>query len=704
MKNKKILLLSVAVLGLGGLVGCNNGGSESSSETSDKKVELRTSIQYQDQATRIAFGVEDSSKGIKFPYTDPKGNKYNTGDLKPVWKEVSDRLKIAFKDVTPDSSVSNSFTQWTSTLKLEDVDVLQGSASNIQNYATANKGKILDLNVYMEQGKLPNLKKFLDGNKVVKATVTTYDGNVFYAPYFDGYDDLEKTILMRVDMVKKLLDGAELPANLDTADTIENSYTAFYPGAANDEIVVMKKDKSGTEKVTRKYNDGEDIITKQNALGTKNGNTLVQALRDYIDAAYNGYYGNNRSDLFVGENAAYNVDELVALFRCVRTNSTFLGAKEGKIVPIFAREDRNDRKSDLYGLMGQMFGVRGLISKSGTFFVKNDGKLADARLEDDTLKALEKMHEIYAEGLMLDYSETGKYMTLLHSKNRGFCSYDYVQTQTAHNYTYKKDFPEMDFEPVINPTAKWNGSNEFTRFQESWRSVKTEGWCLSGSLANAGNEEKLERALQLIDYFWTDEGARLMSYGPDAYLDLNEDGTYKTVSYMGTQVPKLADETLEQLKTLTNYNYTNYYRYYLGATYPVGYIKEQGMEYQCNVEEGRRGLDKVEDAIALGVIKHPDVKWESANKWDWIVPTTFAFDATAADAVSKNFTTLNESFSYANKKSNEWIKYIQYGFGYTGSDGVSTYSKEDYMKQYKDELKGQEYLDIHNEYWELMHQ
>ena len=41
------------------------------------------------------------------------------------------------------------------------------------------------------------------------------------------------------------------------------------------------------------------------------GVQAVNMLRDYIDAAYNGYYGTKRSDLFAGQNAAWDADELV---------------------------------------------------------------------------------------------------------------------------------------------------------------------------------------------------------------------------------------------------------------------------------------------------------------------------------------------------------------------------------------------------------
>lgn len=716
MKNKKFLLLGVSALALGALVGCgskksdtsnsSNNTSETSSVSHDysKKVDLKMSVQYAKIETRMSFS--SSATAYKLPYTDPSGKTYNDGDLKPVWEAVSQRLNIGINDVTPKDSVSTSFADW-QTKGFDQVDIFQGGASAIQNHATANKGTILDLSKYLD--RMPNFKAFLKNNKVVEKTITTYDGNIYYAPYFDGYDDVEKMVLMRVDFVKKLLDGAELPTGLNTTDFGTTAYQAYMPETLDTSVDVLKDGKK--DSVTKKYTKG--IIAIQNELGTKNGNSLVKALRDYIDSTYKNadgtpYYGTTRSDLFVGENAAYDADELVALFRCVKANGAFLSGKaDGKVTPLFNRENKNSRVGDLWGMMGAMFGVRGMMSKNGFLYVDSEGKIQDGRFQQSTVDALERFSQMYKEGLILQDFTTdtagggtgGSIYKGLHGNNAGFCSFDYAQTQSAHNYTYQKDFKDFDFEPVITPVARWNGKNTYERFHESWRSVKTEGWAISANLEKPGNEDKLDRALALFDYFWTDEGNRLMSYGPDQYLAKNSDGSIATIKYMGNDVPELASATIEQLKTLTSYNYTNYYRYYLGATFPVGYVKEQGMEYQCNVPEGKNGLDKVENAIAAGVIKHPDVNWSNEDKWNWIVPTTFAFDATAADSISKNFTKLDNYINNTNGKSNAWSNIVQYGFGYT-SDTVTTLTKENYIQTLLgSEYNGQTYIDLYNEYW-----
>jgi hypothetical protein len=78
-----------------------------------------------------------------------------------------------------------------------------------------------------------------------------------------------------------------------------------------------------------------------------------------------GAYGTNRSKLFVGGKAAYDVDELVALYRCVYTNPNFLTGQTAKdVVPLYPRSYTNDRIADLWRFT-QMFGVRGGESRTG---------------------------------------------------------------------------------------------------------------------------------------------------------------------------------------------------------------------------------------------------------------------------------------------------------------------------------------------------
>ena len=114
----------------------------------------------------------------------------------------------------------------------------------------------------------------------------------------------------------------------------------------------------------------------------------------------------------------------------------------------------------------------------------------------------------------------------------GFMSYDYNQTQTIMNATKLQDGEK--YMAVMVPVARWFDGTDpngvYMRFTESWRSVKTDGWALSK--AGIGDDtNKLYAALALIDYAYSEKGQILMSYGPDAFIKTNADGSYVTFNF-----------------------------------------------------------------------------------------------------------------------------------------------------------------------------
>ena len=153
---------------------------------------------------------------------------------------------------------------------------------------------------------------------------------------------------MRVDWVQKLLDGeGEFTADASntTADPV---YQPYMPTSGKVEVDVVSADGSKAEKVTKDYDAAGNIVAKMNEAGSMDGVAAVNMLRTYIDEAYGGYYGTQRSDLFVGQNAAWDADELVALLRCVKANPQTLNGTD-TIQGLFTREENNNqRRVDLF--------------------------------------------------------------------------------------------------------------------------------------------------------------------------------------------------------------------------------------------------------------------------------------------------------------------------------------------------------------------
>jgi len=284
------------------------------------------------------------------------------------------------------------------------------------------------------------------------------------------------------------------------------------------------------------------------------------------------------------------------------------------------------------------------------------------------------MNEMYNEGLILDnfttdrkiYDKDAEYRKALLISNTGFATYDYNQTTVILN----NKIPSGDTNPLVAKgytpllasalpaVAKWDGTN-YSYFTESWRSVKSEGWFIVGSVAD--DADKLEGALRLFDFFYSDEGNQLMSYGPEIYLEHDENGNVEMMDYQGKQVPKLSTETLDELANLAGGNYTNYYRYWLGATLPVGYVKEQGMEYQTVYEDAKPALDNINKAIELGVLKHVNFANNNTDKWYNIVPTTFAYNTAESNQIANNYTDLDNFISNAKSKTNIYSTIVMQG-------------------------------------------
>ncbi len=649
---------------------------------------LRMATGYNSAKTGLFFDADTAKDGI----TLADGKTYNTGSLKPTWVEVQNRLGMVFENQYQGNSATKEFEYWQD--RLGEVDMVSGSASQL----SANGDKLINIAEYLDM--MPNFKAYLEANPIVRLSVTgdTDTGAIYFSPYFDGVNDIERMPLMRTDWVEKLLNGAgefkaESSANLNAA-----AYEPYMPTSGKVEIEVVKADGSAVEKVTKDYDKAGNIVKIMNdalAAGTVTGEQAVNMLRKYIDEAYNGYYGENRADLFIGQNAAWDADELVALLRCVVANAKTLNGTD-TIYGLFSREDSNNqRRVDMMRFAGTLFGVRGLESRQDYLYVGADGKLHDARQDEATYVALERMYDMVQEGLIsktfVDGNDDKAKTDSMLEKDLGFMHYDYNQTQTVYNETKLDSAAGEKYMAVMVPVARWyDGTNEngvYMRFTESWRSVKTDGWAISKAGVE-GNQDKLYAALKLIDYAYSPEGQILMSYGPDAFIKKNADGSYVTFNFNGQQMPVIADETYAELWTLAKGNYTNYARMYLGST--LSFVKSQAFEYQCTHVVGKEGAGYISNAIGLGTIKHPELAI-TENPWYISVPTVLPHSDSENDQIN-TYKELKDQFSTSKGKINNLVDMIVEG--YAAFDGVN--SAADAVKKVSEEWSGSKYLALKN--------
>ena len=719
-KSKVAASVMAAVLASATLAGCSTPGGNSSSSgstsTSSSKSEstssstsseapeapkleyangtlLRMAVGYNSAKTGIAFDAEIAGSGV----TLADGKTYNTGDLKPTWQQLETVLKVKFEDHYQGNNSTKEWEYWKE--RLNEIDMVSGTASTLTENGTA--GKLVNIAEYLDS--MPNFKAYLEKNPIVRLSITgsttgSSKGAIYFSPYFDGVNDIERMPLMRTDWVSKLLDGeGEFTASA-SANTKTPVYTPYMPTSGKVEVEVVKKDGSGVEKVTKNYDKAGNIVQKMNDAGAMSGVDAVNMLRKYIDEAYNGYYGITRSDLFCGQNAAWDVDELVALLRCVTSNSQTLNGTDN-INGLFSREDdNNQRRVDLFRFAGTLFGVRGLEARQDYLYVGNDNKLHDARQEASTYEAIAKMHDMASEGLISkSFIDTAKESSSTMLENDlGFMSYDYNQTQTLLNQTKLQADQGEKYMAVMVPVAKWNDGtgDKYMRFTESWRSVKTDGWAISK--AGVGDDKnKLNACLSLIDYAYSPEGQILMSYGPDAFIKTKADGSYETFNFNGEQWPVIAEATEKELWEKGKGNYTNYARYYLGST--LSFVKSQAFEYQCTCAAGKEGAGYISNAIALGTIKHPELALAD-NAWYTSVPTVLPNSKVENDQIA-TFTELSAKGKYSSSKGGEnlFCDVIAAGFS-----GEGTSSAADTLKTVTETWKGAQYLQLKQLAWQRL--
>ena len=628
---------------------------------------LRMACGYNSAKTGLFFDADVAKDGI----TLADGKTYHTGDLKPTWVAVQDRLGMVFEDKYQGNSATNELKFWAE--KFDQVDMVAGNATGLNEYGAA--GQLVNIADYLDL--MPNFRAYLEANPIVYLSITGTDANgdmgaIYFSPYFDGVSDIERMPLMRTDWVEKLLNGEGEFTAAASGNLAAAVYEPYMPTSGKVAIDVVKKDGSAVESITKDYDKAGNIVAKMNAAGTISGVEAVNMLRKYIDEAYNGYYGTNRADLFIGQNAAWDADELVALLRCVVANAQTLNGTD-TVYGLFSREDdNNQRRVDMFRFAGTLFGVRGLESRQDYLYVGADGQLHDSRMEADTYEALARMNAMVKEGLIsasfvnMSDEDTG---TLL-ANDLGFMHYDYNQTQTVYNETkLNKDGDSGEkYMAVMVPVAHWFDGTEggvYMRFTESWRSVKTDGWAISK--AGVGDDQnKLYAALKLIDYAYSPEGQILMSYGPDEFIKKDADGNFVMFDFNGQKMPVIADDTYTELWEKASGNYTNYARQFLGST--LSFMKSQAFEYQCTHVVGKEGAGYISNAIALGTIKHPELAM-TENPWYTIVPTVLPLTTVENDQI-KQYAELSNNFSTAKGKVNYLVDIIVGGFTIEGMGSV----------------------------------
>ena len=626
-------------------------------------------------ALHIAVNYQ-AKQGISARETlqNPVENRnYAVGDILPVWSEFAKKINVSkFVDVAEYSTNTDaSHGDLIRTQKYKKgnnfVDVFTTTTANINKYA--DSGEILALDSYIESGKMPNFKAFLDNNETIADSIrNTSDGKIYYTPYFDGYNKIERMFLMDTAMIEALLDS-----DADTGDTSasgknaaantlqENKYTPFidadhnYPNATT--TVKVSKGAVASDMTIAQT---DNIIKQQNELlaaGTT-GKALLQQFKDYLNAAFGANVGADKtysklSEIFTSESAAYNTDEMIALMRVVKANpGVVTGDATAEVEIMVPRQGANNRVDNIADLI-QIFGVMGMDAEAEMLYFGPDGAIHDGASTKATYQAIEILHGLYQEGLLLNdfYKKSdginvnylqvyfGHTQQTKDSKDGyGFMMYDYSASTTAMDSKDEDGLGTDDstrlgsfknqavtgFTPVLPPltyvateATGWTVDDDITsksgktlvRYSDSNRALKNASWCIP---ATSDNKEK---AIALLDHLYSVDGVRVNDFGPSTYWKSSTDlGTYA-----GEPTPEFSD-TLKTWISGSDKDFWSFMRAYLGATHGIGYVRSASINYQATNKWGKIGTLNIENAISSGAVVLAKVDIND-YAWSECVPT-----------------------------------------------------------------------------------
>lgn len=596
------------------------------------------------------------------------GETYSQGDLLPVWEAIGEKLHINFIDAASTNDATTD-AQWQAqkTLGFAGIDIINGTGTNIAKEAVANNN-FVDLAAYLNY--MPNLKAFLEANPSVRNSITASDGGIYYTPYFDGFGEQEQMYLMRIDWVEDILDATS-PTFDTTAAVVPTNYThQCMPDSLTTNIVVANSD--GTTRIVEKSYT-TNILDVIKGLTSPTGADIANAFRAYMTATYGDQGYAKLSDVFVGTDAAYDTDELIALMYVLKSNPQYLTrelATPLTSVNIYVPRTSEASRVNNYIRGLEMFGLRGVFSKCEYLYFDQQGLLQDARHNIAFVNRVNDLVNMGLDGLALNSfgGTTVNYVNTMVVNSNAFMMYDYNNTQTTAsimNAGLAVD-PTYSFQAVLPPVVDWLGNGNYFHFTESVRSVKNEAWGVVKD--ESRSETELFRILKLVDemydYSTADSVGTIHLYGPTGYTD-------GTIAYGEGTVYKFSDAAKTEMSTLGQ-AMINYLRIYVGATEPIGHIRSLGLEYQTLSSDGIEGVERLNTAVAAGVLllagnvaEDNAVGVDASNPWFRLSPT--AFPLTAQE--STDITAFMSGIQNATKQS---VMQTLVTNGFTGNNGSYT--------------------------------
>ena len=652
------------------------------------------------------------------------GQTYTSGDTLPAWKTFASKLGIAnikqswsygendgdnfksfkgAKSSTEDGAYIDKNNQKT--------DLFYNTTANLNSLG--DEDQLVDLTSYINNGSMPAFQKFLDDNPEVKTEIT-HNGKIFYTPYLDGYQAIERNYVMDTTQVEKLLDN-DLPAGTGllaagkdgAAKGLKSTPKAqSYLGAEgknyDKDLEITIVNPKTNAKISVKVYQTDNIIAQQNKLleeGTT-GKALIDQFKEYVKVAYKDilpYYDNKISKMFTSVGACYNADDLVALLRIFKANPDVLyGSADvyDEVVPVFPRGQADNRVENILNFGATLYGVQGRGSEYDHLFFGADGKIHDFDTQQASYDMLDKLHALYSEKLIQqnfwngDSGTFGLDTYFKKSKNGtstyGLMEYDYIATQSAANDKYKGvgtasssrklaacgyDFSNEEIQGVVailspltyvsTQSYTWDQALDnktgktLTRYYEENRSVKNTSWAIP-----AGSDN-IPAAITLMDYMFSEEGWRIQNFGPEGYWELD--------TVLGEEnTPVIKQQVLEHFAE-TNLDFWNYCRGFLGTTHGIGHYRPTTLDMQAT------NFYTQESYTNLALACQQEVQISSKAKvsdFDWKTSMPMAVFSTLDTSVANTYAGVTNFWNQGNKTNTTgtmvgWVAIVAAGSDYS---------------------------------------
>ncbi len=644
---KKIFSIMVLLVLSLTVVACTGDKNDPDPDPVDEIIALTTSVAGENDKRLFTYLQAE-------PLEMPDGKIINSGDLKPMWQYVEEQLDLDLTDIaTPGQKPKDMFDLAAAT-QFKDANIYGGPNLGQNIMSAGVDGYFVDLSAHFD--KMPNLNAYLNANPLVKSSITASDGKIYHLPYIAEINNYARMFEGRYSWVTALLDGkvngATFELETETA-TLDVSYEAYWKASSSDLPY------GGLRKAT-------NVIDLQNAAavaGKLSQAQALQVLKDYIDATYPTL--TNRSDLFLGETAQYDIDELVALFRVIKLSPNSLSkeatgsARTGAVIwPYFARQ--SNYREEVLRLITYFGGqrVHGSDAYGARFYLDEAGVLQYSYFEDEFLDQLNRIKAMFSEGLVDEKLGGAANTTNLRSGyifkdtvetqlEFGFMTYDFTSSTTAS--TGGQD----DVKAMLPPLTTTPASNgQFIHYVENSRVVKGDGWGIS----KASSEKQVTAAIKLLDYLFSEEGSKVQNYGTP---DLWEAGQVYVNPFDNTEGPKFSSWTASKAAAVTNGDISSFLRDHIGAQIPIGYQKVIGFELQSTSANGLWSWELYFNANNGAGVKMNS--YSDTNTYYQLVPPVFSLTSnensliTTTTTMSADTSLIDNMFAFLASKTGEGI-------------------------------------------------